>query len=410
MKNPSPIPELFYQGALAEQDAADLVQWRRHLHAHPELSFREEGTARFIEQTLLAEGITDLKRCAKTGVIATIKGAHPGPVLAFRGDIDALPIAQSSDAPYKSQNDGVMHACGHDVHATLGLGMAVQLHRRRDELHGTIKCIFQPAEEASPEDEPIGAERMVVEGALEDPKVEAIFAFHCMPTLDAGKIGYTGGPVWARSDLVEIEVYGQKTHAAYPHSGIDAVVVASHIVVAMQTITSRSLDARSPCVLSIGQLVAGSSYNIIADEAKLTGILRTLSDKTSEQAKARLIELVEGVARGFGASAKVHFTPGARLTANHVGLEGRCVSALSAILGSERLVSHLPQMGAEDFAAFSTRVPGCYLFLGVRNEARDIVHMIHTPEFDVDEACLPLGVASLSEAIIRMAREWTPLT
>lgn len=409
MKNPDPIPQLFYQGALSTEEARDLVQWRRHLHANPELSFQEEQTASFIEARLRDSGIEEVERCAKTGVIAIIRGAHPGPVLAFRGDIDALPIQQESQAPYKSQSAGVMHACGHDVHATLGLGMATQLHKRRDELHGTIKCIFQPAEEASPEDEPIGAERMVVEGALKHPDVDAIFAFHCMPTLEVGKIGYTGGPVWARSDLVQIEVIGQKTHAAYPHSGVDAVVIASHLIVALQTIPARRIDARSPCVLSIGKLEAGTSYNIIADEAKLTGILRTLSDETSATAKAQIQQIAQGIAAAYGAQIHVRFTDGARLTANHPGLEARCVSTLQQLIGAERLVSHLPQMGAEDFAAFSTRVPGCYLFLGVRNEARGITHMIHTPEFDVDEACLPLGVAALSEAILRMAKAWTPL-
>ena len=396
-------------GPLSASDAAQLVQWRRHLHAHPELSFEEEATACYIEQALAQLGVQEVRRCAQTGVVATIRGAHPGPTLAFRGDIDALPIQQDSQAPYRSQRPGVMHACGHDVHATLGLGVAAQLWRQRDALHGVVKCIFQPAEEASPEDVPIGAERMVHEGVLRDPDVDAIFAFHCMPTLQVGKIGYTGGPVWARSDLIQIEVLGQKTHAAYPHSGIDAVVVASHLIAALQTVTSRSLDARSPCVLSIGRLEAGSSYNIIADRASLTGILRTLSDQTSERALTQIQQIIQGVAAAFGAKASLTVTPGARLTANDPTLEARAVELLRQIVGPERLVHHLPQLGAEDFAAFSTRVPGCYLFLGVRNEARGIVHMIHTPQFDVDEACLPLGVAAMSQALLRLAREWTPL-
>ena len=196
-----------------------LVDMRRHLHKHPELSFEERQTQAYIEERLREVGITDITRCADTGVIAVIEGAHPGPTLAFRGDIDALPIIEDSKQPYASCNPGVMHACGHDVHATLGLGVARAMWRNRGAIHGRIKCIFQPAEEASPTGAPIGAERMAQEGALSDPDVDAIFAYHCMPTLDVGHIGYTGGPVWAGSTLVEITVRGQKTHAAYPHSG-----------------------------------------------------------------------------------------------------------------------------------------------------------------------------------------------
>lgn len=392
---------------VTKQEEQALIEMRRHLHAHPELSFEEEQTARYIRARLEEVGIDRIETYADTGVVAIIEGAHPGPTLAFRGDIDALPIQEANEVDYRSQHSGVMHACGHDVHATLGLGIARALHARRGELHGAIKCIFQPAEEASPEDEPIGAERMAREGVLEDPDVDAIFAFHCMPTLEVGKIGYTGGAVWAGSDLVEIAIHGQKTHAAYPHSGVDAVVVASHVIQALQTIPSRRVDARQPCVLSIGKLEAGESYNIIAERAELTGILRTLSEETSAQAIAEIERVVRGVCAAHGARGEVKITPGARLTANDVRLEARTVALLRAQLGDEAVVQHPAQMGAEDFAAFSRRVPGCYLFLGVRNEARGIVHMIHTPRFDVDEACLALGVGAMSDALLELGRTWS---
>lgn len=391
---------------LSPQELEQLVRIRRHLHANPELSFKEVRTAAFIREKLQEVGITELETYAETGVVALIRGAHPGPTLAFRGDIDALPIQEQSEQSYCSTSPGVMHACGHDVHTTLGLGIARALHAQRDHLHGTIKCIFQPAEEASPEDDPIGAERMVREGVLRDPDVDAIFAFHCMPTLDVGKIGYTGGPVWASSELVEIALRGQKTHAAYPHTGIDTVVVASHVVQALQTIPSRRIDARDPCVLSIGKMSAGESYNIIAESAQLTGILRTLSDEVTAQARAQIERVVRGVCESFGASGEVTFTPGARLTANDPGLEARCVELMREVVGAEVLVSHPAQMGAEDFAAFSRRVPGCYLFLGTRNVARGIVHMLHTPQFDVDEACLELGVRAMSAALLRLGKTW----
>ena len=388
------------------QEFESLVAIRRHLHAHPELSLVEHETAAFITRQLEEAGITQISSCAETGVVALIEGDHPGPCLAFRGDIDALPIMEANTVDYKSTRAGVMHACGHDVHTTLGIGIARALASRRHEIHGSIKFIFQPAEEASPENEPIGAERMVSEGVLENPDVDAIFAFHCMPTLEVGKIGYTGGPVWACSDLVEIEIEGEKTHAAYPHSGVDAVVVAAQAILALQTIPSRRIDAREPCVLSIGHMQAGESYNIIADRARLTGILRTLSEETSARAIDAIRQTVAGVAAAFGTRAHVEITPGARLTANDPGLEARCVDLMRESVGRETLVPHPPQMGAEDFAAFSRRVPGCYLFLGVRNESQGITHMIHTPYFDVDEECLRLGVTAMSDALVALGETW----
>lgn len=392
---------------LDPQVTEQLVRDRRHLHAHPELSFHEERTAQYITERLKSYGITEIERCADTGVVALIRGAHPGPTLAFRGDIDALPIIEQSDAAYCSTAQGVMHACGHDVHTTLGLGVAQQMHARRHDLHGTIKCIFQPAEEAPPEEYAIGAERMVEDGVLANPDVDAIFAFHCMPTLEVGKIGYTGGPVWASSDLVEVTLRGEKTHAAYPHSGRDALVAASQLVMALQTITSRLVDTRQPCVLSFGKIEAGESYNIIADTAKLTGILRTLSDEAADVARTELERITHGIAQATGTRAELTLTPGARLTANDPEVEARCVAAMRDVVPDGTMVSHLPQLGAEDFAAFSRRVPGCYLFLGVRNEARGITHMLHTPQFDVDESCIELGVFAMSHAMLELGKSWT---
>ncbi len=387
------------------EDIEELIGMRRHLHAHPELSLEEHETAAFIEAELDRLGV-EHHRLAGTGVVALVEGTDDGPTLGWRADIDALPILEESDTDYRSTNAGVMHACGHDVHTTVGLGLVRRMVQARDRLAGRVKFVFQPAEEASPVDEPIGAERMVVEGALEDPVVDAMFALHCMPTLDVGKIGYTGGPVWAGSDLVEIEIRGAKTHAAYPHEGIDAVVIASHIVVALQTVTSRRIDARDACVLSIGHLDAGNTYNVIADQARLTGILRTLSESAAETARREIRRIVDGVSSGMGAEASVSFTAGARLTANDLELERRTVELLRETAGADAVVPHEPQLGAEDFSSFSRRVPGCYLFLGVRNEAKGITHMIHTPRFDVDEACIPFAVESFGDVLLRMARTW----
>ncbi len=383
---------------------SDLIVIRRHLHAHPELSNQEEKTAQFIEDKLKSFGITNIERLADTGVVALVEGELNGPTRAYRADIDALPIAEQNDCDYASQNPGVMHACGHDVHTTVGLGVAQRIYERRAELAGAVKFIFQPAEEASPEDKPLGAERMVCEGVLEDPKVESVFALHCMPSLEVGKIGFTGGPVWAGSELMEIEVEGKQAHGAYPHEGIDAVAVASQVVVSLQQVVSRTIDARQSCVVTVGRIEAGDSYNILAERASLTGILRGLSEEAMQRAQERIEHIVTHVCKGFGAVGQVRFTPGARPVINDQDLEAKAVEVIAQKLGPSVLSRHLPQLGAEDFSAFSRRVPGCYLFLGIRNEEKGITHALHTPRFDVDERCIGLGVEAMTEVLMGAAQ------
>ncbi len=383
-----------------------LVETRRHLHAHPELSNEEYETSRFISERLEAIGIDTIDSVDETGIVALVEGAGNGPTLAWRADIDALPIQEVGDASYKSRHDGVMHACGHDVHTTIGLGIAEALYARRDQLQGDVKLIFQPAEEATPEDEPIGAEKLAQEGVLEEPTVDGIFALHCMPKLEAGRIGYTGGNVWAGSDLVDITIDGTQAHGAMPHEGVDAGLVASQVVVSLQSVVSRRLDARDSCVLSMGSIEAGNSYNVLPERAEMTGILRAFAVETLERAHEEIRRLVANVCRGFGATCEVEFTPGARPVTNDDALESTMVEALQSRWGDDVIVEHPPQLAAEDFAAFSNRVPGCYLFLGIRNEARGITHGLHTPEFDVDERCLAFGTEAISDALIEVASRW----
>lgn len=380
-----------------------LVEIRRHLHAHPELSEREYETADYIRDQLQSFGIDEVETVADTGVVAVVEGADDGPTLAWRADIDALPIQEESECGYRSANPGVMHACGHDVHTAVGLGLAARLHERRDSLAGRVKFLFQPAEEASPEDEPVGAEKMARAGVLEDPDVDAIFALHCMPSLEAGKIGHSGGAVWAGSDLVEIEIRGKKAHGAKPHEGVDAGLVASHVAVALQSVVSRRVDARDSCVLSIGEIEAGESYNILPDSATLTGILRCFSVELAGRIQEEVRRLATNVAHGFGATCEVSFTAGARPVDNDERLERRTVAALGKSF-ENLVVEHPPQLAAEDFAAFSRRLPGCYLFLGVRNESEGIVHGLHTPQFDVDERALAVGVGAMSSALAEIAK------
>lgn len=331
-------------------DADELIETRRHLHRHPELSNQEYETAAFIRERLSRYGIERVETVADTGVVAIVEGEAPGPTLAWRADIDALPIEEASDTDYKSQNRGVMHACGHDVHTTVGLGIARDIQNRRGELEGRVKFIFQPAEEASPEDEPVGAEKMARAGVLKSPDVDAIFGTHCMPALEVGKIGYTGGPVWAGSDLLEIEIFGEKSHGAYPHEGVDAALIASHVVVALQSVVSRRIDARDSCVVTVGQIEAGNSYNILAESAKLTGIVRSLSEEVSEYAREHVQRIAEGVCAGMGADCEVRFTAGARPVVNDDALEAQAVGYLRERYGDD-VVAHPPQLGAEDFAA-----------------------------------------------------------
>ncbi len=389
----------------------ELVEIRRDLHRNPELSHAEGRTAAAVVRTLTALGIEARAGVAGHGVIAVVEGDHPGPTLLFRADMDALPIQEEGDHDYVSENPGVMHACGHDVHTTIGLGVAASLVNRRADLRGRVKLVFQPAEEAAPgPGQVIGAEKMVEEGALSDPDVDAAFALHVMPNLDVGQLGYTGGTVWAASDLFDIEITGRMAHGAYPQDGADPLLAGAAIVQALQQVVSRNVDTRSPCVLSVCRFEGGNAYNVIPDRARLRGLLRTHDDAMRDLAMSRAREIVESTAQAHGCSARLSFVRGTHLTENRPGLEDFAGEVISSALPDVGFVLMPAQMGAEDFAAFSRRVPGCYLFLGVRNEARGIVHQIHTPRFDVDEACLAVGVDAMTELLLAACSDWESLS
>lgn len=386
----------------------ELIAIRRDLHRNPELSHVESRTAAQIAEHLRALGLSPKTGIAGHGVVALIEGtAGAGPTLLYRADIDALPIQETDDREYRSTNEGVMHACGHDVHTTVGLGVAAQLMQRRGELAGNVLMVFQPAEEAAPrKGESIGAELMVEEGILDDYGVHAAFALHVMPFLDAGYIGLPGGPVWAASDHLSIEIHGGMSHGAYPQDGRDPIVAMAQVVNALQSVTSRNVDAREAAVVSICRVHGGTAYNIIPDKVSCEGMIRTLDPNVRRLVHQRVGEIAEGVAKAMGCHAEVTIRQGSYLTANAVALEafmGRAINESSCGLDA---VPFQPQMGAEDFCAFSRRVPSAYLFLGVRNEARGIVHALHTPEFDVDESCIEPGVQAMSDALIAAAAQW----
>jgi amidohydrolase len=385
----------------AETLRPKLIETRRDFHMHPELSNREVRTSRVVAERLRALGLDEVKTgVGKYGIVALLKGAKPGPVVAVRADMDALPIQETIDVPYKSQNPGVKHACGHDVHITVELGVAEILSRMREQIPGTIKFIFQPAEEGPPAGEEGGAALMVKEGALENPRPQVIFGLHVLPTIEVGKIGTISGPAMASADRFLVTIHGKKVHGAYPHLGVDAVVVASQCVMALQTIRSRRIDTLEPLVISVGSIHGGNRFNIIADEVKLEGTVRTLNEDVRRRVQQLMRETLAGVTSAYGASFEMEYEEGAAVTYNNPQLVEETLPTMRRVLGGSNVLTPRPQMGAEDFSYFARVVPGFYYFLGVRNEAKGITAMWHTPEFDVDEECLVVGTKVMASVLL----------
>jgi amidohydrolase len=380
--------------------AARLVETRRDLHRHPELGNREERTGRLVAERLRAAGLEVRHPVAKTGVVGILKGGRPGAVVAVRADLDALPIQEKKESPYKSENAGVMHACGHDAHTTIVLGAAEVLAGMRARLPGTVVFLFQPAEEGPPEGEEGGALLMLKEGVFDDPKVQAVYGLHMDPLLDVGTLGWSIGPIFASSDRFRIDVRGQRTHGAAPHTGLDPVPVAAEIVSALQTIVSRQIDAQTPKVLTIGQIHGGNRYNIIAGGVLMEGTLRTLDAAVRRDVKARMERTIKGVAEAHGTTATLTFvSDGNPPTMNDAALTRASLPGLERVYGKERVLEVKPQMPAEDFAWLAEKVPGLYVKMGVRNESRGIEGMLHTDEFDLDEGVLPLGVRAMATLV-----------
>lgn len=383
--------------AAAEALAPALVAVRRDLHMNPELSNRELRTGNLVAQKLQALGLEVRHPVARTGVVGILRGARPGAVVALRADLDALPIQETNQVPYQSQNPGVKHACGHDAHTAIVLGAAEILAGLKARLPGTVVFLFQPAEEGPPEGEEGGASLMIQEGALDNPKVDAIFGLHMDPSLEVGSVGWSIGPIFAAADTFAIEVKGQRTHGAYPHLGLDPIPVAAELVQALQLIVSRETDAQTPKVLTIGSIHGGNRDNILADQVRLEGTLRTLDETVRQRIKDAMKRTVAGVAAAHGTSASLSFRgDGTPATLNDESLTRASLPSLVRVWGRQRTLEVKPQMGAEDFSAFANRVPGLYIKMGVRNQARGITANIHTPDFDLDEAVLPLGARTMS--------------
>ena len=385
--------------ARSTEIAADVKTWRRHIHENPELSNEENETSKFVESNLKKFGLKPVNGVANTGVVALLVGGKPGPTIAVRADMDALPIEEETGLKFASKNKGVMHACGHDFHTSILLGVAKLLNEVKEELPGKVKFIFQPAEEA-PSGQMVGARLMVKEGVLNSPDVEAIFGLHVASELEVGKLGYVAGPFMASSDLFKITIHGKRSHGAYPWKGIDAILVASEVVTALQSVVSRRIDARKPVVVTVGKIIGGENFNIIADEVVLEGTVRTLDPEAHEQVPVIMEEILKGITSAHGASYELSYTRGAPVTVNDPELTSQSISSLESAAGENSVIVGNPTMGAEDFAWFANEVPGFYFDLGVRNEEENKIYGVHTAFFNPDEDALELGVRAMSQVIV----------
>ena len=370
--------------AIAETIYQEVKTNRRHLHAHPELSFEEYKTAAFVKMELSKLGIP-FEEMANTGVLGIIKGEKTSDkVIALRADMDALPILEANDVPYKSTNPGVMHACGHDVHTSSLLGTANILNSLKAEFGGTIKLIFQPGEERLPG----GANLMIQEGVLENPKPQSVMGQHVMPFIEAGKIGIKSGKYMASTDELYVTIKGKGGHGAQPQQNIDPVVIMAQMITALQTIISRNSDPRSPSVLSFGKVIANGATNVIPNEVYLEGTFRTLNEKWRADAHLKMKKLAESIAEGMGGSCDFRIEKGYPFLINEEKLTARVKEYAIDYLGQENVLDLDIWMAAEDFAYFSQAADACFYRLGTGNESLGINSSVHTPTFDIDESAL----------------------
>lgn len=367
--------------------APKVIGWRRHLHANPELSFQEINTAAWVAGELSKHGISSTP-ISTTGLVVLITGKKAsGKVIALRADMDALPITELNDVPYKSCNPGVMHACGHDAHTASLMGVAVILHTLRDQFEGTVKLLFQPGEEKNPG----GASYLIRDGALINPAPSSIIGQHVMPLLPVGKVGFREGMYMASSDEIYLRVIGKGGHASAPDLVVDPVLIAAHLIVALQQIVSRNASPKQPTVLSFGKIQGNGATNIVPDEVTLAGTFRALNESWRQEGLTRIQRLAEGLAASMGGQCEVTISHGYPYLENNPALTQRIRRAAEAYVGKENVVDIELTLGSEDFAYYSQVLPASFYRLGTRNEAKGITSYIHTPTFDIDEAALEIG-------------------
>lgn len=374
----------------AKEIEEDVIAWRREFHMYPELAYNEKRTSRRVAELLTKWGYKVTTGIAETGVVGILKGENTNSkTVALRADMDALPIQEENDVPYKSKIDGVMHACGHDAHTAMLLGAAKILSEMKDKLKGTVKLIFQPAEEGVG-----GAKRMVEEGVLENPDVNAIFGLHVWSSIKSGKIALKEGPALAATGKIEIEIEGVGGHGASPHLTIDPIVVASSVVMNLQTIISRSLDPIESGVVSICAFHAGTTWNVIPPRVNLKGTYRALTFEVRDLIKKKIKNIVEKTCIAYGAKCKINLIDGVPPTINHPEATKMARKTVTELIGEENVIDAKPTMGGEDFAYYLEKVPGAFLELGTGNPEKGTDKPHHNPRFDIDEAVLYIGTAT----------------
>lgn len=383
---------------LAGKYHGEVVEIRRHFHAHPELSMQEFNTSSFIKNELAKIGLECIADMAGTGVVAEICGKNPGiKMVALRADMDALPITEELQRSYTSQHKGVMHACGHDAHMASLLGAAKILHALRNEFEGSVRLIFQPSEESYEG----GASQMIGEGVLENPRPAAVLGQHVFPDLPAGKVGVRGGNYMASTDEIYLTVKGKGGHAATPHLVVDPIVMAAHIIVALQQIVSRRAKPFVPSVLSFGRIIGEGRTNVIPDKVTIDGTFRTFDEEWRNEAHRLIAEMAETIARSMGGNCKVEINKGYPFLVNDENLAGKFRLWAGEYLGSDNVKELDLTMGSEDFAYFSQITPSLFYRLGTRNEAKGIVSNVHTSTFDIDEDALLTGMGLMAYLAIK---------
>ncbi|MBM3413018.1 MAG: amidohydrolase [Bacteroidetes bacterium] len=377
---------------LANTYLPELISWRRHLHQNPELSYQEFETAAFVQDKLTAWNIP-YQVMAGTGVIGLIKGNNPQKkVIALRADLDALPIQEENNTPYRSCKPGIMHACGHDAHTACLLGAAKILQETKDQWEGTVKLIFQPGEEKNPG----GASLLIKEGVLENPRPDAIFALHVHTTLDTGKVSFRSGKVMASADEIYITIHGKGGHAASPQTAIDPILISAHLITTLQQMVSRRNDPFNPCVLSITSIQGGTTTNVIPDQVKLMGTFRALNEKWRFEAHQLIRETTEQLVASMGGQADLHIDIGYPCVVNEQNITSQAQQLARAFIGESNVSETEIRMGAEDFGFYGQKIPACFFRLGTRNTEKGINSGVHTSTFDVDESALEYGAGLLA--------------
>lgn len=368
---------------------------RRDFHSHPELGFHEYRTAGIVAQELTQLGMEVTTGVGKTGVVAILEGRSPGPVIMLRFDMDALPIIEQNDVPYKSQNEGVMHACGHDGHTSIGLTVAKLLAAHRAELAGSIKFVFQPAEEGQG-----GAAAMIADGVLHNPRPDIALGLHVMPEKPVGWLGVTPGPVMAASEIFKIIITGKGSHGALPHQSIDPVFAAGQVITSLQSIVSRNVSPLEAAVISVTSVHGGEAYNVIPNSVELRGTIRTFNPSVREMLLARFEQLVQGVVSALNCTAEVHLTSLTPAVINDPKAAYFVQEVVPDVLSAFELDTDFRSVVSEDMSLFLREIPGCFFFLGTANDQRGLSCSLHHPCFDIDETALTNGVAILVQAAL----------